>query len=475
MKQTLRSISIMILMALFVACETTAPAPLIGTATPSPTPTISSTPSLVPASLTPTPLLPSPTLTFPPVILSAAPEGLRMAYVVDGNIYVQNGGNAPVQLTYNEDNAGLVFSEDGERLIFRHNPEPFTYNIRDLSSIHTDGTQRMLLVTGSLLERFGWGYNEFTEIAYWAYVPGTQQVLFRTIQLNEEISPYREGAQPNLDLLSVNIDTGEIKVLLPPGKGGNFVVSPDGSMIAVQATGHIDVVGINGWMIRQNLVTYTPSQPYELVPDMFWTEDSTGLIVALPVDTVYEVRRDTCTTDAGARSVWRYAMDGSAPTQISLDPLPIGKESDAYGISPDRNWMFYQHYDHPYCPTAQTDETITPGRYLVNLQEGTAQWYSPNSVPFWSPDSIHFLYDIYEQGMFLGSINEPPVSIDYRASSLGWIDARHYLAYYIVDGSVLGAVGEIDGETIYFPIGVPVFVLEGTARKYIFSFIYLDH
>lgn len=392
-----------------------------------------------------------------------------------GDIYVQNAGNVPVQLTYGEDNTRPLFSDDGEKLTFFHNPEPFTFSIFGLSSIHIDGTQEQILVTGELLKPLGYGYNEFTEVLSWAYVPGTHQVLFNTRQVDEQ-SVYDVGrsGKENLDLLSVNVDTGAIKLLLPLGRGGDFQISPDGSMVAIQTTGHIDVVDIDGQMIRHDLVTYTPSRRYELVPDMFWTEDSTELIVALPVDTVYEVRRDTCTTDAGARSVWRYALDGSAPIQIPLDPLPIGNGSDAFGISPDRNWMFYQHYYHPYCPTGQTDKTTIPGRYLVNLQEGTTQWYSSNAVPFWSPDSRYFLYDLYEQGMFIGSIDEPPALTDYRAGSLGWLDPAHYLAYYAVDESAVGVIGEINGETIYFPMGVPVSVLEDTGRKSKLDFIYLD-
>jgi hypothetical protein len=393
---------------------------------------------------------------------------------MNGNLYVQAGNHAPRQLTQSEGDVLLRFSDDGERILFYRNPEPFGYHILDLYSIHTDGTHGKMLVTGSLLEPLG--YNGFIEIKSWAYVPGTHQVLFSTRQLSTklpgELSP--EGSKLSLDLLSVDMDTGEIKIVLPPGKGGDFVVSPDGSMVAIQVSGHIDVISIDGRMIRQNLVTYTPSQPYELVPDMFWTEDSTGLIVALPVDTVYEVRRDTCNTDAGARSVWRYTLDGSAPIQIPLDPLPIGNGSDAFGISPDRNWMFYQHYYHPYCPTGQTDKTTIPGRYLVNLQEGTTQWYSSNAVPFWSPDSRHFLYDLYEQGMFIGGIDEPPALTDYRAGALGWLDSAHYLAYYAVDESAVGVIGEINGEPIYFPIGVPVSILEDTDRKSKLDFIYLD-
>lgn len=91
---------------------------------------------------------------------------------------------------------------------------------------------------------------------------------------------------------------------------------------------------------------------------------------------------------------------------------------------------------------------------------------------------MHFLYDIYEQGMFLGSVDAPPVVVDRRANSLGWINATHYFAYYVVDrsaaGIAVGIVGDINGETIYFPVGVPASVLDDTGRMFRFDFIYLD-
>jgi hypothetical protein len=266
------------------------------------------------------------------------------------------------------------------------------------------------------------------------------------------------------------MDTGEIMVILPPGMGGNFVVSPDGAMLAVQASGHIDVVGIDGRMIRQNLVSYTPSTPYELIPGMFWSQDSTELLVTLPVDTVYEVRKDACNMDMAVRSAWRYPIDGNAGVQIELVPSLIG-ESDEYQFSPDRNWVLYPYH---YLPGCGGDEPMAAGLYLANLSAGTARRYESNADAIWSLDNSHFIYDLWEQGMFLGSLDQPPVLIDSQAGSLGWIDSTHYFFYAMHDGSVLGAIGEIDGDIGYFPISVPLSILEDTAREFSFDFIYLD-
>lgn len=485
MKQSLKTIYTIILAALLAACETAIPVPIIATtATPmpslvqvSPTPSVFPTPSPMPVTATPT--IPVATLTAVPISslpLSSAPEGLRMAYVVDGNLYFQSASNAPVQLTHTQGDLNPRFSEDGERILFYRNPEPFAYHILDLYSIHTDGTQEKQLVTGNLLKPLG--YNGFIEIMSSAYVPGTHQVLFNTRQLSTKLPGElsSEGSKLSLDLLSVDIDTGEIEIVLPPGKGGNFVVSPDGSMVAIQASGHIDVIGIDGRMIRQNLVTYTPSQPYELIPDMFWTEDSTELIVALPVDAVYELKAE-CDRDLGTRSLQRYVIEDDTQIPIPLHPLPVGNAGDEYRISPDGNWILYFYFlsSDFYCP-GKMNKTVASGYYLGNLRESTAQVYSPyNTDPIWSPDSMHFLYDTWQEGMFLGSVDELPVLIDPRTGSLGWLDSAHYLAYYAVDESAVGVVGEINGEIIYFPIGVPVSVLEDTARELKLDFIYLNH
>ncbi len=497
MQQEFKIIGVVILSVLLAACGTVAPAtvivPTLATFVPSqmpvgPSPSISPSPSAPPYTLTPASVLPGSILTTPPptwtpvpiasLPLSSAPKGLHMAYIVDGNLYVQNASDAPIKLTQGQDDVMPRFSEDGERILFYRNPEPFTYHSLDLYSIHADGTQEKMLVTGSLLEPLGLGYNKSTTIADLSYVPGTHQILFHTCQPTEEI--FDCDSHLNLDLLLVDMDTGKIKTLLPPGKGGNFVVSPDGSMVAIQASGHIDVVSIDGQMIRKDLVTYTPSKPYELLPDMFWTKDSTELLVALPVDTVYKLIRWECTTDVGARSLWRYAINDNTAIQIPLNPPPLGHGDDEYSISPDRNWISYSYSQHPYeCQAIKTDASITPGRYLGNLQQGTIQWYSSNIDPLWSPDSKHFLYDLYEQGMFLGSVDGPPVPIDNRIYSVGWLDSTHYFAYYMVDrsaaGTTVGIVGEVKGKAIYFPVSVPASILGDTGRDFRFDFIYLDY
>src|SRR4030095_11815080 len=77
-----------------------------GVAIPSPTPTAAAAPSLTPSAI-PTstePPPPSPTSTLIASLpISPAPDGLRMAYIIDKNLYFQDGSKTAVQLTYSGD------------------------------------------------------------------------------------------------------------------------------------------------------------------------------------------------------------------------------------------------------------------------------------------------------------------------------------------------------------------------------------
>ena len=44
-----------------------------------------------------------------------------MAYTIDGNLYLQDGTNPPIQLTNDERRDHTpVFSDDGEKIVFGH-------------------------------------------------------------------------------------------------------------------------------------------------------------------------------------------------------------------------------------------------------------------------------------------------------------------------------------------------------------------
>jgi len=336
-----------------------------------------------------------------------------MAYVIDGNLYFQDGNNSPVQLTNSgEDWRILFFSEDGEKLFFLRGITPFS-----LYSINVDGSHEKALVSNNILQTLGTEYNEATMICHINLVPNTHVLLFKTCFYPEPDNYNVLGG--NNELLAVDGDTGDVNKLLPPGQVSDYYISPDGRLLAIHAKGHVDIFDINGKIIRRNLLTYTPSEPVYLPPGIHWIQDSNGLIVVLPLPTFFD-------TSGGAPhyTVWRYALDGSPGIQVPLVPIP----KDLVSVSPDGNWVAYRD-----------DQGAL---YLGDLRDGSAQLYESRpgfSLFEWSLDSRYFVYG--GGSLYLISINASPLFVD-KGDFIGWLDANRYL--YISDKTIV--MGNVDGE-----------------------------
>ena len=375
-----------------------------GVATPVPTATATALPSLTPAIPTATvslPILSSTSTSTPSIPVASAPDGLRMAYVIDGNLYFQNGSNPPIQLTHSGEDDAPIFSDDGEKIVFRRGANPPF----DRYSINIDGGGERAIVTTSKLMNLDFGYDGSTAAPYATFVPGTHLLLFKTFQVQEAF------LLSNNDLLVVDTDTAKIKRLLPPGQISSFYISPDGKFIAIDTIGSIDVIDLEGKLIHQNMLTYTPSEPSFLAPGISWMPDSKGLLVILPVPTFYET-----SASGPSYTVWRYFLDGGTGEQVPLDILPT--EVYMATVSPDGNWIIYNNNDEY-------------AFYIGDLRTGNTQLYEPKTFAFhydwgWSPDSKHFIYRTSGKKLYLGSVNGSPELIG-KGDFLGWIDSKRYL------------------------------------------------
>jgi hypothetical protein len=386
-------------------------------------------------------------------------DAIRMAYVVDGNLYVQDGSNQPIQLTHSGEDSAPIFSDDGRNIVFFRGQIPY-----DLYAINADGNGELALLTSSQLVALNLGYSDITEIRSLAFVPGTHQLLFNAHEFKPSDIVLENmnylGAKPNLDLLLVDTDTAEIKRLLPPGEGGPFQVSPDGKMVGIQTINHIDVIGLDGKIIRRNLATYPSAWVHLWTSNISWTQDSSKLNVIFPIS----IGSVLDSTGPEPRTIWQYSINGNLATvQIHLAPSPIG---DSFNISPDGNWIIYTYYYYP----GKTDEMVTTGIYLGNLRDGGSQLIEgaelyglPQSFE-WSPDNIHFIFeDRIQPQLYLGNINGETTPL-HRGQFLGWIDASHYLF-----GN--GRIGEIGKEESLNLVNMPI--PQSNAEP--FTFIFLKH
>jgi len=339
-----------------------------------------------------------------------------MAYIMDGNLYFQDGSKPPLQLTHSLENWQPMFSDDGEKIIFLHGKD-----WEEIHSINSDGGQEQVLVTKKLLMTLDTSsYDESTKIHSVTMVPGTHLLLFGT--------HFSLSNRPiwNNDLLMVDTDTAEIQRLLPPRQVNDFSVSPNGKFIAIDRIGQIDVIDLGGKIVRQNLLTYAPSEPSFLAPGISWRRDSIGLVITLPVPTVYET-----SASGPSYTVWRYRLDDGQGVQVPLDILP----TDVYmaTVSPDGNWILYNNNDQY-------------AFYIGDLRAGSTQLYLPSTFVFhyergWNSDNEHFVYSTAPGStLFLGSVNGSPELIG-KGEFLGWIDTNRYL--YYSDKNIL--MGDING------------------------------
>jgi hypothetical protein len=430
----------------FLSACGTAPLPTAAAPTESPVPTPSATSTPVPPSPTLLPTKTSVSMQTKTPLPLVSLKGLRVAYFTAGQIYVQDSGSQPVLLSHRGEVSStghpILMSDDGRKVVHYNGANGRDSANYRVYAINTDGSGYRTLVTGDLLTAFHPGYDINSEIYGLAFVPGTHKLLFNTSEFDPLADPtdLEHGyAQPNHDLLLADTDTGNIKQILQPGKGGIFMVSPNGKLVAVLTADHIDVLDINGQIIHSDLVTYPQIWKYNRV-QLSWSADSQSLIVLLPINSSSDD-----TDGPEPLSLWKYPMDGQLADEIRLTPAPMGS---SFEVSPDGNWIVYTYFFYE----GKTDPNGQFGVYLGNLRDGTSRLLlgegTHGSPQFfsWSPDSQHFLAEGTE--LFLGDIQSNMVPIG-GGSVLGWVDASHYLMGH---GAIMGDIDqEARFRTIQFP------------------------
>lgn len=447
------------------------------TATPTATEVLSPLPTLFPGLTLPN--FPNPTVepgipSLAPLPISTATEiypldNLRMSYIVDGNLYVQNGSNPPKKLTNSGEDRSPMFSDDGEKIVF------YGSKIHDNSSIfsvNADGSQMQEIITTTWLDTLGVG----TKAGHLTFVPNTHQIIFNTYLCPEYDPSLASGC--TVGLFSIDSDTGKIKEVLPPVLGGylpiggealwirNFSISPDGKLLSAVHAGQIDIFDIEGNIIHRGIMKYPPGMPFELYARVYWLSDSGGFIVALPAENEYFGPLLGGDPDY---TIWRYTFDGNIATQILLDPPPTWihmlEANDVLSISPSREWVIYFADD---CKL-----------YKGNLLDGNTELLLPCGyfLPMlWSSDNIYFADRENPTGSILGSVN---ASLGYPPGYfVGWIDEKRFIYFlgtvYKNKEDIQIFVGEIGGDTI-LSYRSNVFVPNVPPFSYSFVFTVLEN
>jgi hypothetical protein len=155
----------------------------------------------------------TPTITESPYPFTTM-MGLRGVYISGGDVYIQDGGEQPVQLTHSgQASRPVLISDDGQKIAFACGAGRWCV-------VNADGTGERALVTPEQLASFGEVYSrECLEYYNPGFVPGSHQLLFFT-QVRCEGG---EGhIQRNNDLWLADTDTSKLRQLRAPGQGGIF-------------------------------------------------------------------------------------------------------------------------------------------------------------------------------------------------------------------------------------------------------------
>jgi dipeptidyl aminopeptidase/acylaminoacyl peptidase len=402
-----------VLIILLAGCGKLPPQPA-GQATPTSAPTFTSIYPDVTAS--PTVPLTVPLPKFPL-------DGYVVVFLKDGDLYFQDGNSSPVKLTHvgeRADNPKL--SDDNQKVVFSRDDG-------NAYSINTDGTQEQTIIT-KITDAWLFDLKQGMNKGIVGFVPGTHQLLFETAacESQEFLSPC------SASIFLVDTDTGTEKKLGDFGlsiqqnrKNRNVGVSPDGKMLAVVTINGMDILTIDGKVVRHNILPYKPSTEVVLFPSLFWLPDSSGLIVALP-NAFYN---SNAYSNFPASTIWRYMIDSNTGVQISFDPSPM---LDTFQVSPDGKWIVYGGLGD--------DNTV----YLGNLADSHVQ-AAGNAGPVyfsWGSDSKHFIATSTDS--FLGTVGTPNLTPICKLNE--WIDAGHFTCLSIEGGELRYRMAEIEAETV---------------------------
>jgi hypothetical protein len=369
------------------------------------------------APMTPTPVpddyvppTPEPAFTPMPSDAYAVPDGLRVVFAKGGDIWLWTEEDREVTpLTSSGDVRRVTISDDGEIVAFRRADELWTVN--------SDGTGERQLLGAEELEAFESDGFE-VRLSRFAWVPGTHTVAFNTRRRLEARDVLAD------DLRLVDADTLEQTMLLPPGEGGMFTYSPDGSQVAVVTPGDISLLDADGANRRDSVLTYTPVATYD-EDDYYvkpvWAADGSTLMVAVP----------PANPDARPlqhTSIWRIPTDGtSAELVTTINALPV---EDAVSFSPLLTYVAYVEV----LQLGETQYEVQLQLKVVRLRNGDWQAYPDAGALYgWAPGSRRFAFVAGRErpqlkiGEWSGGTIPGSIDAGISVHDVRWLDRDHYL------------------------------------------------
>jgi Tol biopolymer transport system component len=272
--------------------------------------------------------------------------------------------------------------------------------------------------------------------AGFSWAPGTRPLLV----FNTRPTFEGPGLMLNNDLWFADIDEGELQQVYPPGAGGQFHFSPDGSQIALVLPDSISLVNTDGSNRRDRVFVYpevVTYSEYAFYAKPEWADDSSYLMAVIPPQAALDRPEDPST-------IWRIPQDGSpAVLQGSFHAAPLFTPN----LSPDLQRVVYLQ---------QSGESADNVRslHISNVDGSDDQVYTEAEnlmLNSWAPDSLRFVFTLGETAQLMigetGREARPADSLS-AVTDLRWVDAERFLYITRSGGNADLRLWSINGEDV---------------------------
>jgi Tol biopolymer transport system component len=342
------------------------------------------------------------------------PEGPIIAYVRDGNIWINTADGSSWPLTSGGRDSAPLFSPDGQWVLFRRSL-PLAETIPwmwELRLVNLSGSQELPVagphnLAGTEL------YHQSPVNPVWS--PDSRAIAFETM-----LSCERCGSSE--DLWIYELESGQIAPLLFEEEGGRFYFSPDGTMLAVSSRTEIYTIDRSG-NNRQIMLVYEPIQTLEgfHYPLLSWTNDGAAVMAAVPPKD--QMLLEISLTPAGIEdrtSLWRLALNGESELVTQIPDVQDGAWS-------------------PNCALFAYSEINTARLVVVDGKDGGLIYEGVGLFQGWNPDGRRFTFlpdlpgkTFWLDDLELGSIDGSswhlvPLKEASGLRPVRWIDDEHFL------------------------------------------------
>ena len=343
----------------------------------------------------------------PPPTESPGPGVLQVAYINGENVWFVEEGSAPLQLTTSGSVERVVLSTDGQLAAFIWHD--IALEVYDLRVVNTALGTEWVLFSQPDLDAIYPLEGAIHHVPYqFDFVPGTHTVLVNTREIFEG-----PGLMQNNDLWSIDADTSIRTLLLDPGLGGDFYISPSGDMLALVLPTSMGFVRTDGSDRSPDHLTFSfviTYSEYAYYPVPVWASDESAIAVLIPA-------ADPMADETAL--IWHVPVEGAPTPLLDITGFPFFRNSGKTPtIAPDFSKVAFLRE----LSASSVDLVVAPlnGSAESIYASGNLSWQG------WNPDSTQFVYTDGPRNLLLGSIGIPAVGVGF-GSRLQWLDADTFL------------------------------------------------